>query len=155
MAVGHSVADRRRGDGALTAVVLIGCVGFLALMALAHWQKQLGISVGEARTWTIPGPPCPRLTREAYQASVVHVQREFSFGGAGFGRAYGHVSCSMILDNGGHGPGEHPVCQFTSPAVLHITTPRGEVYFFPNAGPATVSVLDGTPQCVLAGRFRG
>ena len=126
---------------------------FGAVVAGWIWQRPEGVQ--DAREWTIAGPPCPPATSQAYGRLPFHVSRAFDFADVRFGRAFGHASCAEIHDDGGLGMGTHPVCQFTSPGVLQITTKRGVYYFVPQTGPATVSVPDGQPTCVLASKFKG
>jgi len=144
------------GDGVL-AVILAASVAALFAANAAADRRQRNADIAEAKGWTIVGPPCPGLSRRAYLANLhaadLRVARAFNFDGVRFARAYGDVSCEEIHDDGGQGPGVHPVCQFTSPAALEVTTPRGEFYFFPQAEPATITVFQSRPECVLASRF--
>ena len=49
-----------------------------------------------------------------------------------------------------------PVCQFSGPSLLTVTTAKGTFYFAPGTGkPATVMTRDGVPSCVLASNFKG
>jgi hypothetical protein len=156
MTAGMRYADRPKGRGAgVWLLIGIGCLLVLVPAAVWSWNRHIEAAVANAKAWTITGPPCPTLTRQAYLAGAVHADHAFQLGDVGFARAYGHVSCNFIANDGGRGLGDYPVCQFTSPAVLRITTPQAEVYFFPSTGPATVSVPHGTPRCVMASRFRG
>jgi hypothetical protein len=136
---------------ALLAIIVVALVagGFWA------WNRHVEMAVAEAQAWTIKGPPCPALTKQAYLAGAVHATQSTQLGDITFERAFGHVSCNFIANDGGRGVGDYPVCQFTSPAVLHIVTPKGEFWFFPSTGPATVSVLHGQAQCVMAANWRG
>lgn len=124
-------------------------------VAVGSWLQQTPGNVANARRWTVPGPPCPALTAAAFAASPVQVRLRFEYDEVTFERAFGHVYCDAIHDNGGLGPGSHPACQFTSPAVLKVTTSKGAFYFFPSTGPATVAVTDDIPTCVRGGWFKG
>ena len=146
--------SKRGGPGfGAVAIVIVLMVGVPA--AYFGWQRHIEKATALAREWTITGPPCPAISSQAYAAGPVKATESFALGEVSMGRGFGHVSCSYIASDGGRGLDDFPVCQFTSPGVLHVTTPKGEFYFAPGAGPATVSVPNGTPQCVMAGKFRG
>ena len=148
------MAAKRGGLGfGAVAIVIVLLVG--APAAYFGWQRHIEKATALAREWTIAGPPCPSITSQAYRAGPVKASQTFALGEVSFGRAFGHVSCSYIASDGGRGMDDYPVCQFTSPAVLHVATPKGEFYFAPSTGPATVSVPKGVPQCVMAGNFKG
>jgi hypothetical protein len=138
-------------SGAAMAVVVYGAVGKEA-------QHRAEV-IAEAKAWTITGAPCQSLSARSYftqlQASDMRATRAFDFMGVTFARAFGHVSCSEIHEEGGRSDATFPVCQFTSPGALEVTSGQGVFYFFPQAGPATISVHGGRPQCVLASKFKG
>ena len=156
MTIGTTLADRPKGRGLwMWLVVFVACAVVIVPAAIWSWNQHIEKATANAREWAIAGPPCPSLTRQAYLAGAVHATQDFQLGEFSFGRAYGHASCNFVAYDGGRGFGDYPVCQFTSPAVLHVTTPKGEFYFFPSTGPATISIPHGTPQCVMAGNFKG
>jgi hypothetical protein len=136
------------------AMAAAGLIGILIALAFAadNLMQQKEAKVAEVRYWTVTGPPCPALARAAFVAQVAKPTAAFDFQGVRFARGYGAASCS--------GPDKDritavPVCQFTNPTVLQVTTRKGEFYFmpgFPNR--ATVSVTDGVPLCVLGSNFR-
>lgn len=155
---------RRSGRGERSGYVILAILLTVSVAALfeangAADLKQMRADIAEARAWTFAAPACPSLSRQEYLANArendVSVSRAFGFGGVRFGRGYGNVSCDMIHDDGGRSPETIPVCQFSSPGVLEVATPRGAFYFFPSTGPATVSVSHGEPRCVRGGTFRG
>ncbi len=135
--------------------VLIGCGALVAIAVLGIWLARLPQAVTRARAWAISGPPCQTQPRRVFDASVVKPREAFEFDDVTFIRGYGHASCTEIVNDGGRGIGTFPECQFTSPAVLQVTTGKGDFYFLPGAGPATVSVHHGEPSCVRAGWFKG
>lgn len=149
-------ADRpRRRIGAMWLILLAVIVAALIPAGIWSWRRHIELATAEARAWTIAGPPCPTLTRQAYEAGPVRATLQVQLGDISFDRAYGHVSCNFIAYDGGRGFGDYPVCQFTSPAVVHVSTPKGETWFFPSTGPATVSVPHGVPRCVMAANWHG
>lgn len=94
---------------------------------------------------------CPRLTAEAFTrrltARRVLPARHFHFGGAHFSRASGRADCAMA----GANDAAFPVCRFSAPVALQVTTGRGRYDFFPGLGPATVTVRGGEASCVKSG----
>ncbi len=140
------------------AFVLAAAVAVLVEANAAADLRQMNADIAEANAWTFAAPPCPRLSLQAYLANArrydLRILHAFEFGGVKFGRGYGDVSCTRIHADGGRSTETLPVCQFSGPGVLEISTSRGAFYFFPSAGPATVAVPHGQPQCVLGETFR-
>ena len=150
-----STAQSLRRYLIIGGVLLVGIGGsvlhFLWLTITANHES----SVAEAKAWTIEGPPCPTVTAEAFQAQNLKPRHTSDYREIKFARAYGHLECRQIKNDGGQGLGSHTVCQFTSPAVLHVTTSKGDFFFLPGVGrPATVAIEDGVARCVLAGDYR-
>ncbi len=132
----------------LTAVV---AVAVIAAFAGFTWQRRIERETAKTRAYIPAGAPaCPTLTRQAYGAGAVKATQAFAMEETTFARAYGHVDCDYLANDSGRSMEDYPVCAFTSPAVLKITTPKGEFYFFPSTGPATVWVPHGVPHCVTA-----
>jgi len=160
MTADYGVRSTRRGSSIIWIVLAIGVVG-LGVLVYRFWAGQIAV----AREWTIAGPPCPAISREALIAAGLQAAPQGDLRGfpdmnsdydnVRFGRRFGYVSCAGIHDNGGLSLDSHPVCQFTRPVVVTVTSAKGVFYF--NTGgtaPATVTVQDGVPRCVLANRFK-
>ncbi len=129
----------------------------LALAAIfgASWWRHRGMAIAEAEEWNITGPPCPALSRAAFLKAGFQAPQAVDFDDVRFARRFGHTSCNEIAYDGGRGFSTFPICEFTGPAVLVITTDKGETYFAPGIGhPATVSVQHGQPTCVMNSKFR-
>jgi hypothetical protein len=126
-----------------TTLVVVGAVLFLVI-----GQRLAAIS--KARDWTAIGAPCPTLSVAAYQASGNRIAHVIDYDGVSLGRGYGYVNCDEIADDGGRGRGVIPICQFNSPTILQVTTKRGRFYYFTQSSPATISIVDGVPRCVMA-----
>jgi hypothetical protein len=59
-----------------------------------------------------------------------------------------------VQEGGGTGLTHDQMCQFTSPSVLAVTTPKGTFYFNPGVGqPASLIIEHDQPRCILASRF--
>ncbi len=147
------VRARKKTAPVLPIVAILAVV--LAAAVLAGWWLPRSREIAKAEAWTFTGAPCPSVSAQAFAAWVVKPRESFEFGDITFARGYGHASCEEITNDGGKGFGRHPVCQFTAPAVLHVTTKRGDFYFITQTGPATVAVEHGVASCVRAARFRG
>lgn len=146
----------KRARRALGWPVILGAVVVLAIaLAAGGWFWNRPVNIERARLWAIAGPPCPAVTAQAFAAYPVKPQMQFDFSGVSFIDAHGNASCQDIHDDGGEGFGTHPVCQFTAPTVLKVTTKTGDYDFIPGLGHATVTVRGGVPTCVRAGWFNG
>lgn len=136
----------------LGAAVAIGVVA----VGVTSYQKRaqaLAAGAEAAKLAQIDGPPCPTLTGEEYAARGAKAKKAFVFDQIRFERRYGHVDCNSVPT--GEGLGYVPVCQFSGPALLVVTTPRGAFHFAPGAGkPTTIVVEDGSPRCIVDGTFR-
>ena len=130
-------------------------VGMGLVVAIASWLHQSPRHVAAARRWTILGPACPTLSAQAFARLAVKPRMAFQFDEMTFSRAYGHVYCDDVFDDGGRALTSHPACQFTGPAALEVTTAKGDFHFFPSTGRATVSVNDGVAHCVRGGWYDG
>lgn len=148
------MAWNRRGGSIIRIVATLGIVLVIGVVA-ASWLYHRSEAVRTAQAWAITGPPCPTASQQTFAASAMKPHMAYEFGDVSFTRAYGHVSCQEITNDGGRGFGTFPECQFTSPGLLQVTTKRGDFYFIVETGPATVMVKDDVPSCVRAGNFHG
>lgn len=133
---------------ALIAVSLPGW--FLAQSYLGKREAALFLA-SEA---TVDGPPCPSLTKAQFEAQGLKAPKATLYEGVTFARQFGHMDCRSLRYGAGWGTEVYPVCQFTSPKALKITTAKGEWYFNPGPGqPATVGAPRGQARCVMASNF--
>ena len=132
-------------------------IGFLSLAAgLAAVMVVSGLRAQSTadQYWKVAGPPCPSLTRQAFQAQPIKPRQSFRMESVVFARAYGYSNCGELPAKGGLQT--LVVCQFTNPGVLAVTTAAGDFYFAPGLGqPATVSASDGAPSCVMGANYKG
>lgn len=135
-------------------------VAALIAVALPGWllgQSYLGkrdAAMFLAREAAVDGPPCPSLTKAQFEAQGLTVKTATFYEGVTFARQFGHMDCRSLRYGAGWGTEVYPVCQFTSPKTLKITTPKGEWYFNPGPGqPATVGAPRGLARCVMASNF--
>jgi hypothetical protein len=136
--------------GLLAVVVVVALAAGLWFWTVPRWEA-------EAKHWMVQGPPCRQLTAGQFQAASADGPMQVdNFDDIDFGRAYGHVSCADIHDDGGHGWGQHAVCQFSSPTRVVVRTARSQAYFEAVPGqPVTVSVLKDRAECVVGGNEWG
>jgi hypothetical protein len=133
------------------AVVSAAVVGMLAYNFVQTRDKN----VATAQAWKIDGPPCPSLTKAQFTAQGYKAPKSFDYDDIKIARKAGNASCQDLKQGGGAGLFHDQACQFTGPAALIVTTKKGEFFYVPEAGkPATVFVHDGTPRCVLGGKYK-
>jgi hypothetical protein len=134
----------------------VAVVGAILLVAAGvagigqDWLQHRREGIADYKAWMVAGPRCPPPPKAMPGAPAARPLQITNFGGVGFARQHGATQCSDIAADGGRGYGSFPVCQFDHPGVLEVSTRRG-LYRF-RAGimnPATVSVRDGIPTCVV------
>jgi hypothetical protein len=135
----------------VAAAVAVGLPGwFLAQSYLGKRDAALFLA-SEA---TVDGPPCPSLTKAQFESHGLKAKKATFYEGVTFARQFGHMECRSLRYGSGWGTEVYPVCQFTSPKSLKITTSKGEWYFDPGPGqPATVGTPHGEARCVMASNF--
>jgi len=134
-------------DGARRPLELSALAGAALAVALAGCAPKDNPAVD------VTGAPCPAVSKAAFdhalQTQGLSIRYSFDYDDLTLGRAFGEGNC----DEGGgglRGP-TYQVCQFTSPAILSVKSPKGEFYFLPGLGQkASITTKDGTPRCVLA-----
>ena len=138
-------------------LMMLAALAFgLTVVAVTSYQNRVR-KIAESEAATTPsatvGLPCPALTKAEFDALEVKPKKTFIFNEVTFDRRFGHVECNVISHGGG--TGFAPLCQFTAPALLKVTTKQGEFYFKTGVGkPVTVSTPGGIPKCVVAGNFK-
>jgi hypothetical protein len=101
--------------------------------------------------WVIAGPACPVVGHAMWFHRPPH---KFSYQGVDFTRQYGSVSCMVLPDDGALSKARHTTCQFSSPAAVSVTAGGQTTIYEPGIGhPATVTIRDGRPSCVVGGWF--
>ena len=106
---------------------------------------------GEAEPVKLAGPPCPTLSAAAFQSRGIAPEEDVDLGDATLRFRFGRAECKGTGTSGGGWNSTQPVCQLSSPGLLHLTLGNGEdVYFDPGVGRAvTVAVGPASAQCVL------
>ena len=134
-------------------LMLMGAVG-VGVIVLAVGNHLRRATIIEQSTANLPagameGEPCAVMTKAEYEARGAKAAHAFITNDIRYERRYGHADCS-IVKAGGTGNDFVPVCQFSGPAQVVVTTDKGAFYFAPGVGrPATVATRDGVPTCVI------
>lgn len=132
----------------LVGAVAIGAVS-VGVSGYLRRANTIAQSTAAVQAAALTGDPCPTLTKDEYVARGSKAKQVFITNDIRYERRFGHVDCS-IIEGGRSGNDYVPVCQFSGPALLVVTTSKGSYYFAPGAGrPATVATHDGVPGCVL------
>jgi hypothetical protein len=130
-------------------------IGFTVVGITSYQNRvqKIAESAAAANAAAIVGPPCPVLTKAEFDALDMKPKKLFIFNEVNFARRFGHVECNVVSDGGG--TGFAPICQFSSPSLLSVTTKDGAVtYFKPGTGkPVTVTTPGGKPKCMMAANF--
>jgi hypothetical protein len=135
---------------------LVGVLGLLAavasipfMTAFATWADHQAL-MRDLRE--ISGPACPLPTGPWPENG--RKPKVFVYKGVRFERRYGAVYCEAVTD-GMFQSLTHPVCQFTAPGRITVTTARGTSAWQPAIGrDATVTVRDGRASCMVGGWWR-
>ena len=134
-------------------LMLIGAVvvGVIVLAVGNHLRRATIIeqSTASLPAGALEGEPCAVMTKAEYEARGAKAAHAFITNDIRYERRYGHADCS-IVKAGGAGNDFVPVCQFSGPAQVVVTTDKGAFYFAPGVGrPATVATRVGVPTCVI------
>jgi len=136
----------------MLAALAVGAT-VVAVTSYQNRVRKIAESAAAADPSSIAGAACPALTKAEFDALPVQPKKTHIFNEVTFTRRFGHVECNVVPDGGG--TGFAPICQFSGPAVLKVSTGRGEFYFKPGVGkPATVTTPGGVPRCVMAANFK-
>lgn len=163
MTAAHGLPRRRaRGERlsrAIAGLQVAGMLGFLLMVVSIPAREVYGTWAAhraEVEAWTISGPPCPVVAAPSPRAKGKRPPKTFSYRGVTFERQHGHVSCVALPEPAGTMERRHyPVCQFNAPSYVAVTVSGRTTVFEPGpVRPATITVRDGEPACVLAGWFR-
>lgn len=152
----YSDARRRRRMVRNTAIFVGICLALGAVAVGLMERKSRADAIARSTAAAGPalkGPPCPTATAEAFAPQAAKAKKVFQFNGDIYARRFGHLDCNLVEMKGVRDP--VAVCQFTGPRALSVATAKGTSYFLPGAGqPATITVIDEVPSCVLASNFR-
>jgi hypothetical protein len=147
------ISDRQRlrHSGAWQTAGIVAVMLAVASIPLSIAYGTLMDRQALQKDWIIPGPPCPVVSNGMWFHRPPH---RFNYHGVVFSRQYGNVSCMVLPDDGTFSKASHTVCQFSSPAAVSVTAGGRTVIYEPGIGhPATVTIRDGRPSCVVGGWF--
>ena len=149
MTVSPEIRMSRRRSPLPAILAVVVAVGALGAGGWLYWQMRTA-NIAHAKQWWPAGKPCPVMSKADFEARSTDIHQAFIIDTVTWARGSGAAMCDTLISDGGKGFTRVPVCQFSFPAALKITTPKGEYFFAPVTGRATVQVPDGTPQCVMA-----
>lgn len=105
----------------------------------------------DPRRTALPG----RGPSPAVGGGVHKPPKAFEYGGVGFARHFGHVSCVAWREGGPFRQDIRRVCQFNAPGEVTVALAGRTISYQPGvAQPVTVTIAHGQPSCVMAGWFR-
>jgi hypothetical protein len=121
------------------------------MIGVGTWFNHLSLR----KTLSFSGAPCPEVPEVTAAGKGVHPPPPFTYMGVRFAMQIGNVDCSAVPDDGWFPQTDHPVCQFSGPGAVEVRAPARSVVYQPGVGhPATITVKNGHPSCVVAGTFR-
>jgi hypothetical protein len=134
----------------LAALVAIG----VTVWVVRDQARQIRVATKEIAASEIVGPACPPVVRGAFKSPLRPINT-FDFNGLTFGHRFGDAECGVTAGKRGlFGTGYVNLCQFSSPAVLSVTSGKGTFYWEPGVRQeATVFVDHGQPRCVMSSPY--
>jgi len=140
--------------GRLPMIVVLGGVavgiGVLFYTQSKAHRDAVAAATAEAKPWELVGDPCPEGFTGPWAKPEFAPKKSLVFNGITFTRRSGHADCSTIAVEGKKDEFV-PLCQFNGPILVEVKTDKGVFKFQPDVGrPATVSVVEGQPRCVMA-----
>jgi hypothetical protein len=150
-------ARKRRltlGQKLLFALTAAACIAATAWLFGGAYLKDRAEALSYASEWEIDGPPCREVTAAQFAAEGRKLRSGVIYQDVAFVRQFGHISCASLRYGGGWSTSVYPVCQFTGPHGVKVTTKKGDWYFVTAPGQAaTVATPHGKARCVLAANF--
>ena len=142
------------GVRAVTRAFLVLAANAAIAVAVAAVSSQSAKDRAEIGLWTVSGPPCQQIAPVPLESLMSGQQASLSFGQAQGAFVHGGAVCSDVDHYRGRQTRPFTVCQFGSPYVVRLDTPRNAVFFqAPLGQPATISFAGGAPHCVLGANF--
>lgn len=130
------------------AGAVVAVIAAAAGIVVLHTQQRRAEGMAEYKAWMAAGAPCQALAKGEFDPS--QTPQVTSFGGIKVERSHGAAQCHEILNDEGRGQTLFPVCQFDHPGVMEVSTRKGLFWFSPGyVSPATISVENDTPRCVV------
>jgi hypothetical protein len=133
-------------------------LGVLAVLLPASFVpkmiQQRNANVAEAKAWSMPGEPCPTVTKAGYDTAPLPRAKGTEYEGVLFERRLGHMECTLLHADGGKSGKTYPVCRFSSPGMVGVETSDKAAFFAPKQGKSVlVSLESGEPTCLVIARL--
>lgn len=136
------------------AVVSVIGAGIIIVLSLSLYDRFLNVrdATQESGAAAITGPPCPSITPDEITRYGLQTRYSTDFNGLTLGRRFGEVSCSEVAAKGGLGVKSYPVCQFSGPDVVTVSSGQSTLYFRPGVGKkaSILAQAGAAPRCVMA-----
>ena len=139
--------------------VVVALLAVIAALA-SDWTMRQASLVAEAARWKIEGAPCRSVSKAEYDAATDaflpagYTGLKVEIDDVKLAWSSGDSACHDILDAGSLLLDTHPVCQFTHPRKVRVTSPAGEHFYLTGESPATVSAAPTGVACVLNAKLR-
>ena len=150
--------SRRARGVQITTPIMAGLAGLVAIgvtvWAVRDQTRQIREATVETQAGEIVGPACPPVLHGVF-AGPLRPINTFDFNGLTFGHRFGAAECSVTAGRRNlFGAGYVNLCQFSSPAVLSVTSGQGTEFWETGVGrEATVFVEGGHARCVMASPY--
>ena len=134
----------------LACLIAIG----VTVWAVRDQARLIRESTAETEAGEIIGKACPQVLHGAFTSPLRPINT-FDYNGLTFGHRFGAAECSVTAGKGGlFGTGYVNLCQFSSPAVVSVSSAKGTFYWEPGVGQeVTVFVDHGKPRCVMSSPY--
>jgi hypothetical protein len=142
----------------ITTPIMAGLAGLVAvgvtIWAILDQDRQIREATVETEASEIVGPACPPVVRGAFRTPLRPINT-FDFNGLTFGHRFGAAECSVTAGKRGlFGAGYINLCQFSSPAVVSVSSDKGTFTWEPGVGQeVTVFVDHGNPRCAMSSPY--
>jgi|GEM_PF-1605510 len=149
----------RRARGAQITTKIMAGLALLVAIGVAIWVNRDQVrlireATVETQASEIGGRACPGVLKGQFKSPLRPINT-FDFNGLAFGHRFGSAECSFTQGKRDlFGMGYVNLCQFSSPAVVSVTSDRGTFTRETGVGrEAAVFVDHGAPKCVLASPY--
>jgi hypothetical protein len=142
--------EQALAGGAIAAMAVV--IAVVPHQAMHLYEKQVRSAAAENAYWTVAGPPCIPMSRQAFEGQPFRPEvHGFTFKDVHFLYAFGAADCRDYGDRRSHSRR----CMFTSPGLIRVTSDGTDAFYTPGFGqPATVTITkDGKVSCILASHY--
>ncbi len=133
-------------------VVVVTALIVLPIVHIAIRARQAETAAQDAY-WKVDGPACQPLAPERF-AGVSTPPTVTTYDGTTYQRHGGAITCTHRVEKIGGLEVRSPVCKFSSPDYLSVTSNGQQTYYDLTMGrAASVGVVNGQVRCAVTGKF--